>query len=470
MRIAREPFSPLVDRFMIRWIFLLAVATLSLEASAQSWRLLHPVLAHTVIVNPQNPRTLWIGNWANQTWRSYDGGSTWDLVEIGSTDVTNFISSMAYSSLDTNVILASGIFFDGIRRTTDGGSTWTRVYNTGSGVKAWFISEAIIEDHSRPGVFFAARGSTSFTDVWESPDNGVTWDSVGKVPTTITQRLCTITQRPDSANIFFIGAKKGIILRSDDRCRTWRTVPVQDGAMIVRGDAEIPKIVFSQRDPRIGYAVVAITDPDSISNNGGVLRTTDGGATWDRMAFPDTSLWALDVRTHSSGEDELFVGGFRTNNRPTTIKGDSLVFTSTNGGSTWTRYENIPWGQNELQDTIRNAWVIRWEPKLRRVYMAAETGLFILDEPTSVANTDLPASAGLRVVATSDAITVTDLEDHNEPLTWSIYTMAGTQVGGGAVRDPQATVIPTDGLGQGAYLLLWSTPRRIRTATVMIQR
>ena len=435
---------------------------------AQQWKLLNPVLSHTIVVNPQNPQSLIVGNWANQGYRSFDAGKSWERIELGSTDVFNFVTSLVISHADTNVILAGGFSFDGITRSTDGGATWARVLNDTIGnARMWFVSEAIIESHDTPGTFYAARGTTN-NGIWRSTNNGATWDSISVVSRGVTQQLCTISQRPDSGNVFFLGVKGGRILRSDDRCFTWQPVPVLNGATSIRGDAEIPKIVFSRDNPRIGYAVVTVTSPDSLGDNGGVLATSDGGATWNRVGFTDTSFWAVEITT---SPQDVVIGGFRISNRPTTLIGDGLVYASTSGGAEWSRFDDITWGTNELDDTLRNAWVLRYEPVLRKLYLAAGTGTFVYDVPVSV-NESSVAEHHASLFCTFDGtmLVVRDSAPTSATNHWALYSMQGARVAHGNVKSDATERISTSSLPQGRYLLTWGSEERFRTAHIAIVR
>lgn len=455
---------------MKKLIVLFVVCLTFLPVSGQSWKLVNPKLSFTILFNAQNATSIWAGNWANQMYRSFDGGSSWELVEIGSTDVPNFVSSGARSTLDSNVMIVGGFGFDGVRRTSDAGGSWARVLTDVSRARMFFISEALLEDTWEPGTFYGARGTTN-NGIWKSVDNGATWDSISVVPSQITRGLCTIAQRTDSNNILFVGCKGGVIARSDDGGITWRRVPVLRNELSISGDAEIPKIVFSRRVPTTGYAVVAITAPDSIRDNGGLLKTVDGGATWDRIAFPDTSLWSVAVRDGADGKDDIFIGGFRTSNLPTSIIGDGLVFRSANGGDTWQRFDDIPWGVNEREDTIRNVWSLHINPTTNTVYMAAETGTFIFDEATSVSESLAPSShATLQCSVTSAELIVRDLNPDDAPSTWSIYSMQGILVNQGSVLEPHEQHITTSSLPSGQYLLTWGTARRFRTALFIVCR
>lgn len=409
----------MMKHILLALLFCLPV---SQQMHAQQWRVVHPYLSHTVVLNPNDPRKLYIGNWANQLLRSNDMGKSWYTVEMGDLGVPNAITSVGVSRADTGVIIAGGYFFDGIKRSSNSGATFERVLNDSNNARMWYISEAIVEDPSSPGTWYAARGVQN-NGIWKSTNNGATWDSISVIPSQLTSRLCTITIRPDSTNVLFIGAKGGMIFRSSDYGRTWARVPVVSGSLsIVRDDSEIPKIVFSPRSPLIGYAVVAITLEENIKGNGGVLKTTDGGLTWDRIAFRDTSFWAVDVRERN-GKDEVFIGGFRINGTATVIKGDGLVYRSPDGGATWSAMTDVPWGKNELDDTIRNVWVIRCDEVTKRVYFATTPGLYVYEDELSSVESESEVPR-LNVRYSSGQILIKD-QSSSAPGVLSIFSLLG---------------------------------------------
>lgn len=434
-------------------VFVLTAIALPTSATvAQTWTVLSPTLSHTVVLNPNDPDKLYVGNWANQLFHSNDRGTTWSIVELGDLNVPNFLTSIVVPTADTGTILVGGFNFDGIKRSSDGGASWrSALSDTVSFARMWFISEAIVEDPKRPGLLYAARGATD-NSIWRSSDNGATWDSISTIPRALTGRLCTMAIRPDSTNILFVGALGGQMFRSDDSGRTWARVPVLKGARSIRSDSEIPKIVFSPRDPMTGYAVVTIVIAQNIEGNGGVLKTTDGGATWDRIAFADTSLWAVDVRT-TNGQDEVFVGGFRVDNTPTSIKGDGLVFRSTDGGTTWSPLDGVPWGTNELGDTIRNMWVIRCDPSSRRVYFAAATGLYALDEVVSVLDVEQHSAAipEIRAQLRDELLEVESPGWNSARVQWNIVNVRGAIIARGEHAGPLPLRISTQGVAPGLY-------------------
>lgn len=456
-------------RIRIRLLLWSLLALTGTATDAQTWSILSSTLSHTVVLNPQDPNKLYVGNWANQLFRSDDRGRTWRTMETGDINAQNYLTSVVVSRADTGVIMVGGFNFDGIKRSSDGGANWQRALaDTVNNARMWYISEAIVEDPKRAGLLYAARGSTS-NGIWRSQDNGVTWDSISSIPGQLTGRLCTMAIRPDSTNIIFVGAVGGQMFRSNDSGRTWNRVPVLNGSLTIRSDSEIPKIVFSPRDPMTGYAVVTIIIAQNIKNNGGLLKTTNGGATWNRIAFADTSLWAVDVRT-TNGQDEIFVGGFRVENTPSAIIGDGLMFRSSDAGTTWSQISDVPWGANELGDTIRNCWVIRCDPSSRRVYLAASTGLYALDDATSTDDDAMTTSTPptLNAVVQNGAIEVDAQTWPTAPTHWSITNLRGRVVAQGRSEGPLR--IDASPLAPGLYgLQLWSETLRAATMVVIAE-
>jgi len=434
---------------------------------AQQWRLVHPYLSHTVVVNHNDPRKLYIGNWANQLLRSNDMGKTWYTVEMGDLGVPNSITSVGVSRADTGVILAGGYFFDGIKRSSNSGTTFERALNDSNNAKMWFISEAIVEDPKKPGTWYAARGSQN-NGIWKSTDNGATWDSISTIPSSLTNRLCTITIRQDSTNVMYVGAKGGMIFRSSDQGLTWNRVPViGDRYSIISDDSEIPKIVFSPREPLTGYAVVAITLENRIEGNGGVLKTTNGGLSWDRIAFADTSFWAVDVRERN-GKDEVFIGGFRINNTATVIKGDGLVYRSPDGGATWSQVTDIPWGKNELDDTIRNVWVIRCDEVTKRVYFATTPGLYVYEDELSSVNAS-ETSTSLRARYDNGTIVLTDNNHMASNTTLCVFNILGECLHQISMPSGSQEVQLPAPLPRGRYLLRVGAAHQTRTSTIFVE-
>lgn len=420
---------------------------------AQQWKLLLPVRSYTVVVNPKNAKTIYVGGKFDRCYRSFDGGMSWDTTLIGDQAVDNGVTSLLICKEDTASVIAAGWSVDGVMRSNDAGSTWHRVHNDTANRRFWFVSEAMVDDPKQPHIMYGARGQISVKEVYRSLDCGQTWDLHATIPNTLSTRLCTIQIRPDSTNILFIGALNGVIYRSDDSGASWRAVPI-NGKDTLRTSAEIPKIVFNSQNPQTGYAIVAISDPTSIAGNGGVLKTTNGGRSWEQIAYADTSFWAVDVRT-VNGTEEVFAGGFRMFILDTIIHGDSLLTVSRDGGKTWSKYEGIPWVHPVDKTTPglnKNAWSIRWDTVGKKLYLASEAGFFVLDEPTSVqdgtdrVDHDVAAYVDGTIVIHRRAVMA-------DASTWHVFGLSGATIASGTMTMQNEERLQVGSLPAGVYVV-----------------
>jgi len=161
-------------------------------------------------------------------------------------------------------------------------------------------------------------GDLRSTIIYRSMDRGVSWDSISTVGSTA---LCTITMLPNSTTMF-AGCTGGTIHKSTDAGKTWQLV-----AKVINNagdDAEVPRIVFGKRNPLVGYAVASYFYY-LLRPSGGLFKTEDGGDTWKLIAFADTSLWSLAVRSIGM-EDEVFVGGYTDDfGAPQRVPGQGIV-------------------------------------------------------------------------------------------------------------------------------------------------
>ncbi len=319
--------------------FLLILIFLShlLLAQSSRWRLLLPVPTFDVAVNPHNINSIFVGGEGNLVYRSFDAGQTWDTIIIFAKMQSSRLNNVIILPNDTNTVLVGGLNFGNIVRSTDYGNTWQVVLAKEHAID--LNGKAMLYKPDEPNIIYA--GDFKWGVIYRSTDNGATWDSLTKIPT----EICSIGIREDSTNIILAGSIYGQIFVSQDTGHTWvlcDSLRVPDS---LQQDVEITRIEFSQRDPRVGYAVVTYLFALN-KNNGGLHRTTDGGYNWDIIGFPDTSIWALAVKSRGD-KDEIFIGGYTedfftldTN----LVPGVGIVRISTDGGENWLNFDDkIDW-------------------------------------------------------------------------------------------------------------------------------
>ena len=362
----------------MRGVCVLTMCIVCVSLAAQQWKQLISEPCYGVAINPQNPRTLYVGGEGRVLYRSYDYGLTWDTLTVEFRSATTEFTNVLVHPIDTNVVFIGGIRFGTLRRSTNNGQTWETVL---SGTQNYvFSGEALVVDPNNPQIMYAAEFLTS--TVFRSTDRGRSWRAMGQIPADsllvppVIPRLCCIALRPDSTGILYAGCQGSAIYRSDDSGRTWNLVQRFYPNNALR-DTEIPQIRFSTLRPNVGYAVMTYFF-SSFRPNGGLWRTTDGGASWHPFAFQDTSLWAIGIRNRGD-RDELVVGGFTEFfDADTVVPGARIVRRSVDEGNHWQRHDDaIPW-RNDLPG---NAFAFRYalDGTRDRLYFASDAGFYALD-------------------------------------------------------------------------------------------
>ncbi len=345
-------------------IFMLFISSHLLHAQG-TWTRLLDQPAYGLSINPKNPNTIIVGGLGRTLYRSHDAGRTWSIDSIEFRSGSSQLTNVLISSKDTNIVLIGGVF-NSIRRSTNQGRDWETVFET---EKPQFLSpgETIMESPNDPNMIYA--GDNASNRIFRSRDAGLTWDTLG---TLNVPSLCTIAFRNDSSNIMYAGCKTGIIERSTDAGLTWKRVTV----LRTFQDAEIPKIIFSKRDPLLGFAIIAYFLPGNIPN-GGVFKTTDGGYSWNEYSLRDTSFWSICFADNND-KDYLFLGGFSDAND--VIPGPGLIIKK-DLISNFTRQfdSDIPWYTNPGgTKPRRNVWMMRSIATSNNIiaYAATEAGLY----------------------------------------------------------------------------------------------
>jgi photosystem II stability/assembly factor-like uncharacterized protein len=180
----------------------------------------------------------------------------------------------------------------GVWKTTDGGDSWTNV--TDGQLKTSSVG-AIAVAPSDPNVVYVGMGEhavrgvmTSHGDgVYKSTDAGMTWKHVGLPKSRAISRIHVHPTNPDRVYVAAQGAPYGPsedrgVYRSSDGGATWTRV------LHVSPDAGPSDLAMDPSNPRILYA--AFWDhrrtPWEVRSGGpgsGIHKSTDGGDTWTRL-------------------------------------------------------------------------------------------------------------------------------------------------------------------------------------------
>jgi photosystem II stability/assembly factor-like uncharacterized protein len=205
----------------------------------------------TIVIDPNNPLTIWVGSGENNSQRSVGWG-------------------------------------DGVYKSTDGGRAWTNV-----GLKESFhIGRIVIDPRKSEVVYAAAMGSMwspgGDRGVYKSSDGGKSWAQVLKPdnewtgayelaldPNNPDVLYATTYQRGRRQWGFIDGGPGSAVYRSSDAGATWnkinRGLPAEELGKI--------GLAVSPVDPSVLYAQV-----EAANRTGGFFRSRDGGQNWERMS------------------------------------------------------------------------------------------------------------------------------------------------------------------------------------------
>lgn len=188
----------------------------------------------------------------------------------------------------------SGVYYvgaadGGVFRTVDGGATWKALFQYQSVASIG----ALAVDPVNPQIVWAGTGEANIRNdvsygdgVYKSTDGGVHWKRMG-----------------------------------------------------LEHSFQISRIVIDPHHPST-VLVAAMGDPYADSGERGVYRTTDGGATWQRMLYVGVSVGISDMAMNPQDPEILFAAAYRFRRTPWSYSGggpEDAVYRSIDEGATWQR-------------------------------------------------------------------------------------------------------------------------------------
>ncbi len=153
---------------------------------------------------------------------------------------------------------------------------------------------------------------------------GAPWRVEG--PGNLGARINCIAVHPDDENILYVGFSNGGVWKTTDGGATW-TPLMEDHTWQAVGD-----ITLDPSDPETVY--VGLGDPNITFYpmiGDGVWRSTDGGQTWQHLGLAETAI-VTRIVVHPTDPQTLFVA---TMGLPFERNAHRGLYRSTDGGQTW---------------------------------------------------------------------------------------------------------------------------------------
>jgi photosystem II stability/assembly factor-like uncharacterized protein len=210
-----------------------------------------------------------------------------------------------------------------ILHTTNGGVDWVRQGSADVIENYGLCCVAAVDANTAWVVGENARG---YSAIYHTTNAGVTWSRQGSLDTVGDVYLDKISAC--SRDVVWISGASGTVLRTVDGGRTWQNRSPAGYSNFLQGitalDADHAWAAGHKQD---GYAPI--------------LCTTNGGLTWVRQSGGDATNIDNILSIGAADAQRLWAVGFRG-------VSEGMIICSTNGGATWTTQYNALYHANEL--------------------------------------------------------------------------------------------------------------------------
>ncbi len=253
----------------------------------------------TLVADPQDRLALYAGTTEAGLFYTYDGGDSWFQARQLSSGRVSAVAVDAKNKCTIYVAMGSRIW-----KSTDCSRSFSSIYFE---ARSDVSLTQIVPDWFNTRVVYAG---TSEGDVLKSADGGANWASVVRLDDYVVK----IHIDPFDSRIVYVGLKDKGIWKSTDAGANWTDLS--------EGFKE-----FKRGRGLAGMVGDAVTrDTLIVANKYGLLRTTDGGLSWQALNLPTPpeSVTIHSLAVNPKNGNEIYYG--------TT----STFYRSSNGGANWT--------------------------------------------------------------------------------------------------------------------------------------
>lgn len=198
--------------------------------------------------------------------------------------------------------LYAGTAGGAVWKSLDGGAHW---FSASEGLQSFDVTSLAIAPGGSGRIWAGTPGG-----IYQTDDGGASWQRVWSVPGrpdgALDHWVVSLAAHPTDPDVAWAGTWSGMMLKTLDGGATWEKVEVPNGGSFnLTIDPTAPDTIYASRSFAID-------------------KTTDGGVTWTRIREGDAPLLVLDP----SDPRILYIGGFR-------------LWKSTDAGASWIRLPGI---------------------------------------------------------------------------------------------------------------------------------
>jgi photosystem II stability/assembly factor-like uncharacterized protein len=288
-----------------------------------------------ILIDPTDFETVYVRlDLGNRIYKTVDGGQNWFEIYDG-TGSLNPATDMAIDPSNTE-ILYIGLWYEGVWKSTDGGSNWTPQNN---GLPQDLMGNISITelaiDHQSPLRIYAG---TSRYGMYGTGDGGESWVYLEFFPGTDEQEILSLEVDPNDGLTIYVGlddlndsSKDGLWVTSDGGVN-WTQIPKfegkwvlfiriapSDSTVFVDADKMYKRSSPTEAWQQVNFDGILDVRVSVLStvlpfNTGfiyagtelGVYHTADGGETWDSQGLEDQYIYTLVMDLNNN--QRVYVG------------------------------------------------------------------------------------------------------------------------------------------------------------------
>jgi len=238
--------------------------------------------------HPHNPQVMFLGTEGSEVYTSNDGGEIWHYL---STIVNPDAVQMAFATRILGFAIESpnpqcmyaALEVGGAARSADGGNTWELVNRYFDGNVDLMDLHGVALGSPRSDVVCIANR----TGVWRSRDRGDTWENLHLEKFSPIAYSRGVQTAPHDPNTFYacvgkdFGSAQGGVLRSTDLGDSWERFDRG-----VAPDSTTFGVAVNTRHPEQVYFC---------TRRGQVFGTHDNGATWSEHSLPASAMNVISI-------------------------------------------------------------------------------------------------------------------------------------------------------------------------------